>query len=95
MKLLKSLQHYWNMFRHINYMKYNRCTCPPSAYKQIPKGWFVFEMGQSLVHMLWFVNLLEAFPQEGAERKQIFVEEYDTPDEALLTAIKLAGGESE
>lgn len=59
-------------------------------YKQIPKGWFVFEMGQSLAHMLWFVNLLESFPADGQERKQIFVEEYDSPDEALEAAIKLA-----
>ncbi len=59
---------------------------------EIPKGWFVFEMGQNLVHMLWFCNMLESFPPTGQERKQVFVEEYDTPEEALKAAIKAIKG---
>lgn len=56
---------------------------------EIPKGWFVYEAGQSPVHLLWFVNLVNM--QDLLDKKEkprhIFVEEKDSFEEALLTCI--------
>lgn len=61
---------------------------------KIPEGWFVFEAGQNLAHMLWFCNLLECFPGKGRERRQIFVSEYDSFYEALVAAIEQTGSQT-
>jgi len=54
----------------------------------IPEGWFVLEMGQSPVHLLWFchmVNTDDAFGGSGRSKnpRRVWTEEHDTPIEAL------------
>lgn len=65
---------------------------PKIAEVEIPKGWFVYEAGQSAAHMLWFVNMLNFDDMtEGVEKpRQIFIEEKDTFYEALKIAIERA-----
>lgn len=60
-----------------------------SPFKQIPKGWFVYEMGQSPVHMLWFCHLVEFNSLVNDEKriKSVWVEECSSPEVALLEAI--------
>ncbi len=48
-----------------------------------PDDWLVVELGQSAAHCLWFCNLYN--PET---KRQIFVEEYDTAQQALDEAIK-------
>lgn len=59
------------------------------VFKDIPDNWFVFEMGQSPVHMLWFCQMIE-FKATGDEgkRKRVWREEYDTPVQAINECIK-------
>ena len=55
-----------------------------------PEGWIVLEMGQSLLHCLWFCVLLEMETKES-----VFSEEHDTAQEAFEAAVKLALGGGE
>jgi hypothetical protein len=56
----------------------------------IPKGWFVYESGQSPLHLLWFVNLvnLEDLGNSVEKPRYSFVEEMDSFESALEEAIK-------
>lgn len=55
----------------------------------IPKGWFVAECGQSPLHLLWYVNLVnfKEYANGHKHPRQIFVEEFDTFEDALTEAI--------
>lgn len=55
----------------------------------IPKGWFVAECGQSPLHFLWYVNLVNfnEFSNGHKHPRQIFVEEFNTFEDALTEAI--------
>lgn len=59
-------------------------------FKQIPKGWFVYEMGQSPVHFLWFCHLVNFNSLVSEEKKvqSVFVEECNSPDIAIIEAIE-------
>ena len=67
---------------------------PPSLWKTkplaLPEGWFVFEAGQSLVHLLWYVNaihvgdLLETAPTV----RRVYTEEHASFDAALTVVIQ-------
>lgn len=56
----------------------------------VPQGWFVYEAGQSMTHMLWFMNLLsfEDIAAQSPTIRRVFVEEYDSFEEALAAAVK-------
>ena len=56
---------------------------------EIPNGWFVYETGQSPVHLLWYVNLvnMQDLLNNIEEPRQIFIEEKNSFEEALLYAI--------
>jgi hypothetical protein len=55
----------------------------------IPKGWLVYNAGQAPLHMLWYVHLihLDDLANNVEEPRQVFVDEYDTYEEALKKAI--------
>jgi hypothetical protein len=61
-------------------------SCFPAQHIKLdavkPDDWLVVELGQSPVHCLWFCNLYNM-----ETKKQIFVEELDTAQEALSEAI--------
>ena len=60
---------------------------------KIPDGWFVYEAGQSPLHLLWFAQLVhieDLLSDDGATKKnprKVWVEEKDTSEEALEEAI--------
>lgn len=61
---------------------------------EVPEGWFVFEMGQSMAHMLWhcqmiyFDDLIATDKKPRAERpRRVWVEECDTPEQAMQGCI--------
>ncbi len=54
----------------------------------IPKGWFVYQSGQSAAHFLWYVNMInfedlvnDDVPDDQV--RQIYVEEQDSFNDAL------------
>jgi hypothetical protein len=59
---------------------------------EVPKGWFVYEAGQSPVHMLWYVNLVnfdDLMKNDGSKPRHYCAEEFDSFDEALKKAIEM------
>lgn len=54
---------------------------------EIPEGWFVFECGQSPVHMLWFCHLMKLEAEPNGKRKFVWTEEFDSFEEALRDGI--------
>ena len=58
---------------------------------KIPKGWVVFEAGQSPLHMLWFVNLVsfDDLAAKVEKPRRIFVKEKNNFLDALNEAINL------
>lgn len=71
-------------------MKFFKDKKAKSPFEQIPKGWFVYEMGQSPIHMLWFCHLIEFNSLVSDEKRvlSIWVEECQSPEEAVLEAIE-------
>ena len=61
----------------------------PPAPVVVPKGWFVYEAGQSPLHMLWYVNIVN-FADLSANLEVIrnyYSEEKDSFNEALTDAV--------
>jgi hypothetical protein len=57
---------------------------------RIPKGWFVYEMGQSPVHMLWFCVMIQFESMLSGNNtgiKRVFVEECQSIEMALIESI--------
>ena len=54
---------------------------------KVPEGWFVFECGQNPAHMLWFCQLMKLELEPNGKRKFIWVEEFDSFEEALRECI--------
>lgn len=65
----------------------------------IPEGWFVFEAGQSPLHMLWFCQLIDFNSMcttgyddqdaiDAADVRRVYSEEKDTLTEALQECIR-------
>lgn len=64
----------------INEIKLNR----------IPKGWMVYDAGQDPLHMLWYIQLVnfdDLADNTITDKRQVFVEERDSYEEALTDAI--------
>lgn len=60
-----------------------------SVGDMIPKPWYVHTLGQNIVHMLWYCQLIDfnsLTDDNCKEVKMVFTEEHDTLEEALLTA---------
>lgn len=58
--------------------------------EMIPKHWYVHDLGQSPVHMLWYCQLIDfesLTEDKHKEIRMVFTEEHDTLEEALLTAL--------
>jgi len=67
--------------------------------KTIPEGWFVFEAGQSPLHMLWFCQLIDFESMcstkeddqdavDANDVRRVYSEEKDTLTEALKDCIR-------
>lgn len=51
----------------------------------VPKGWLILEMGQSPLHLLWFCHMVNGEDMgKNIPLRQVFVEEYDDPFDALM-----------
>ena len=77
----------FNLFNNKNKLKEKKTQ--KSSKIEIPNGWFVYEAGQSLVHLLWYVNLvnMQDLLNNIEKPRQIFKEEKNSFEEALLYAI--------
>ena len=77
----------FNLFNNKNKLKEKKTQ--KSSKIEIPNGWFVYEAGQSPVHLLWYVNLVNMQDLLNNIEKpgQIFIEEKNSFEEALLYAI--------
>lgn len=77
----------FNLFNNKNKLKEKKTQ--KSSKIEIPNGWFVYEAGQSLVHLLWYVNLvnMQDLLNNIEKPRQIFIEEKNSFEEALLYAI--------
>lgn len=55
----------------------------------IPKGWFVSDSGQSPLHLLWYLNLVNFNEYANGHKhpRQIYVEEKNSFEDALREAI--------
>jgi hypothetical protein len=57
---------------------------------RIPKGWMVYDAGQDPLHMLWYIQLVnfdDLADNTITDKRQVFVEERDSYEEALTDAI--------
>jgi len=56
----------------------------------VPKGWMVYNSGQDPLHMLWYINFIhfDDLANGVEDPRQVFVEEYDTWEDALKKGIK-------
>ena len=77
----------FNLFNNKNKLKEKKTQ--KSSKIEIPNGWFVYEAGQSPVHLLWYVNLvnMQDLLNNIEKPRQIFKEEKNSFEEALLYAI--------
>ena len=60
-------------------------------FSDVPEGWFVYSLGQNPAFCLWechLVRLNQAFIFE-TDKNNVFVEEYDTPLQAIHAAAEL------
>lgn len=56
---------------------------------KIPEGWFVYEMGQSMQHMLWHCQMIyfDDLINKVKKPRRVWSEEHDTPQEAMQACI--------
>lgn len=77
------------------FIRYDKKNKQNSKNFKTPKGWFVYECGQSPLHMLWhiqLINLEDSLKMSKGELtkdevRRIWVEERNTLEEAFIDAL--------
>lgn len=63
----------------------------------VPKGWVVFEAGQSMMHSLWFCQMIkfDSLPGIGSSKEtlRVYAEEYNHLSEALEACVRQINAE--
>lgn len=80
----------YNLYSFYDEIKVNWVKLINDKKNNIPKGWIVYESGQSPAHLLWFVNLvnIDDLCNNVQNPRYSFVEEMDSFESALEEAIK-------
>lgn len=79
------------MIPHLDSLIFSHPKNPFKSEKiVVPKGWFVADAGQSPLHLLWYLNLVNFNEYANGHKhpRQVFVEEQDSFEEALKEAVK-------
>ena len=60
-------------------------------FSDVPEGWFVYSLGQNPAFCLWECHLVRLGQADISDSKKnnVFVEDYDTPLQAIRAAAEL------